>query len=288
MSPQVYDGVPPGFKGDARPAVEADSRNRLIRSVAVFSLLFTVAYLVWRVVGSTIDLGVWWVSLPLFVTEVHNALGLTLYTLSLWSVDDAPQPVPASVKPFEIAVLIPTYNEPDGALLPSIAAAVALKPVHETWVLDDGKRPAVRKLAADLGARYLTRPTNEGAKAGNLNHALEHVDADIIAVLDADHVPLPEFLINTLDYFNDPEMAVVQTPQDFYNRDSFENEPVGDDRYFNEESVFYRVVGPGKNIWGAAFWCGTCALVRTEALRSGRRRRDRDPYGRHPHHDSNA
>ena len=107
-----------------------------------------------------------------------------------------------------VAVLIPTYNETEEILLPTIAAAVALQPLHETWVLDDGDRPWVDALAHELGARYLTRPTHEHAKAGNLNHALEVIDADFIAVLDADHVALPGLLTQTLGYFSDPQPGV--------------------------------------------------------------------------------
>jgi cellulose synthase (UDP-forming) len=129
-------------------------------------------------------------------------------------------------------------------------------------------------MAASLGARYLAREQNDHAKAGNLNNALEYIDADLLAILDADHVAMPGFLANTIGYFDDPKIAVVQTPQDFYNVDSFEH---GRNRSwfwrerrdvsFNEQRLFYRAIQPGKNRWGAAFWCGTNAVVRAAALR---------------------
>ena len=122
-----------------------------------------------------------------------------------------------------VAVLIPTYNEGPEILVPTIAAAVALEPAHETWVLDDGERPEIAELAASLGARYLARPTHEHAKAGNVNHALGVIDAEIMAFLDADHVAAPDFLRATLGYFADQRVALVQTPQDFYNVTSFEH-----------------------------------------------------------------
>jgi cellulose synthase (UDP-forming) len=87
-------------------------------------------------------------------------------------------------------------------------------------------------------------------------------------VLDADHVPTSAFLRATLPYFDDPAVAFVQTPQDFYNLDSFEHQRRRTGAVFNEEAVFYRVIAPAKNRWQAPFWCGTCALVRTAALRS--------------------
>jgi cellulose synthase (UDP-forming) len=249
------------------PAPESRERRLLIRLIALLAILVTLAYLTWRLTA-TINLAWWWISLPLFIVEVHNGLGLVLYTIALWDVDpDEAEtgPIPRGLR---VAVLIPTYNEPPDVLLPTIAAAVALEPRHETWVLDDGQRDEVRGLAEMLGARYLSRPDNRHAKAGNLNHALGVIKADIIGVLDADHVPTARFLRALLPYFVDPEVAFVQSPQDFYNLESFEHQRRWNGQIFNEESVFYRVIAPAKNRWNAPFWCGTCALVRVDALRS--------------------
>lgn len=257
----------PAFPGAERPAPETASRRRLIHAVSVAALALTLGYLVWRALF-TIDLSFWWVALPLLLLELHNALGLGLFTVALWDVDAGPRVEPRDRTDARLAVLIPTFNEPESVLLPTIAAAVALEPAHETWVLDDGRRPAIAKLARDLSARYLTRPDNEHAKAGNLNHALEVIDADLVAVLDADHIARADLLRHTLAYFDDPQVALVQTPQDFYNLDSFEHQGRGGARLFNEQSVFYRVIAAAKNRWSAAFWCGTSAVLRVEALRS--------------------
>lgn len=257
----------PAFPGAERPAPETGSRKRLIHSVSVAALVVTFAYLVWRTLF-TIDLGYWWVAVPLLLLEAHNALGLGMFTVALWDVDAGPRVESRDRSDARIAVLIPTYDEPESVLLPTIAAAVALEPAHETWVLDDGRRPEIARLAKDLSARYLTRPTNEHAKAGNLNHAFEVIDADLVAVLDADHIARKDLLRHTLAYFDDPRVALVQTPQDFYNLDSFEHQVRGGSRLFNEQSVFYRVIAAAKNRWSAAFWCGTSAVLRVEALRS--------------------
>ncbi len=254
--------------GTGIPAAESFLRRTGIRAIALLALAVTTAYLAWRIVA-TVDLAVWWVSIPLIVLEVHAALGLVLFTFSLWDVDRRPETRDVTETQARIAVLVPTYNESLDILTPTVAAAVAMRVDHETWVLDDGDRPAVAKLAADLGARYLTRPDHAHAKAGNLNHALGVIDADFIAVLDADHVAERDFLVRTLGYFDDPGVALVQTPQEFYNTDSFEHQPdhrAETDR-FHEQALFYRVLQPGKNRWNAAFWCGTGAVVRVAALR---------------------
>lgn len=278
--PQSFDGRLPTFPGSALPLRESFRRTLLIRVVALVALGSGLLYLGWRAVA-TVDLMVWWVSIPLLLFELHAFIGLTLFTFSLWDVHAQPparrietlaaMPEIAGSAP-QIVVLIPTFNEEREILLPTIAAAVALRPTHETWVLDDGDRPWVAALAADLGARYLTRPEHTHAKAGNLNHALGVLDADFLAVLDADHVAAPDFLHHTLGYFDDPRVALVQTPQDFYNRDSFEHNiqsrgDVGEYAAYHEQALFYRLLQPGKNRWGGAFWCGTGAVVRAAALR---------------------
>jgi cellulose synthase (UDP-forming) len=257
----------PIFRDGSLPAPESAARRALIHGVALLAIAVTIAYLAWRL-GGTISAQWWWVAIPLFVVEVHNAFGLALYTVALWRVDAQPHTTGERPPRARVAILIPTYNEPPDVILPTIAAAVALKPAHETWVLDDGKREEIRALAETLGARYLTRPDNKHAKAGNLNHALGHIEAEIIGVLDADHVPTARFLTALLPYFHDPQLAFVQSPQDFYNLESFEHQRRWNGQIFNEEAVFYRVIAPAKNRWQAPFWCGTCALVRVEALRS--------------------
>lgn len=117
-------------------------------------------------------------------------------------------------------------------------------------------------MALEVGAKYVTRPEHTHAKAGNLNHALKSVTTELVAVFDADHTPRPEFLSHTIGYFADPAVAVVQTPQEFYNLDSFEHFGA-----LHEESLFYRVIQAGKGQKGAAFWCGTNAVLRAAALR---------------------
>ncbi len=256
------------------PLAESSLRQWSIRALALLALSVSVAYLVWRA-GWTVAVDVWWVSLPLLFMEIHAAIGLALFTFSLWDVDRRPTVRDVTATDARIAVLIPTYNEGIEVLMPTVAAAIAMRVSHETWVLDDGDRPAVADLARTLGAHYLARPSHEHAKAGNVNHALRFVDAQFVAILDADHVASPDFLVHTLGYFDDPGIALVQTPQEFYNVDSFEHEAGGVPRStgdagrvdrFHEQALFYRVLQPGKNRWGGAFWCGTGAVIRTSAL----------------------
>jgi cellulose synthase/poly-beta-1,6-N-acetylglucosamine synthase-like glycosyltransferase len=267
--------LPPILTSPDHPAPESPSTKWRIRTIAIAALVMSVLYLGWRM-AFTLNLSAWWISIPQLLLEFHATVGLALFTFSLWDVDSVPPAPACTVPPGRIAVLIPTYNESTDVLLPTVAAAAALEPAHQTWVLDDGNRPAVRRLAAQLGVNYLARTDRTGAKAGNVNHALTVVEADFVAILDADHVAGRDFLTHTLGYFADPEVAFVQTPQDFYNVDSFEHETrrrgwrgarAAGHQAFSEQALFYRVLQPGKNRWKAAFWCGTGAVVRMEALR---------------------
>ena len=86
-----------------------------------------------------------------------------------WNV--SPPKRPPAPRNLSVDFFIPTYNEPYEVLSLTIAGAVAADHPHETYVLDDGKRPWVRRLCQRLGATYITRDGNAGAKAGNINHA---------------------------------------------------------------------------------------------------------------------
>ncbi|MDZ7675763.1 MAG: glycosyltransferase [Acidimicrobiales bacterium] len=244
----------------------------MIRGSAVAALVIGTLYLGWRLTG-TLNGDAITLSAAMWVLEVHAWAGLALFTFSLWDVDATPTPL-NDLPDLRAAVLIPTYDEPVEILLPTVAAALALQPAHDTWVLDDGDRPHVAALAHQFGARYLARADRTGAKAGNINDALPVVEADLVAILDADHVPAPDFLLRTLPYFTDPDVALVQTPQDFYNETSFEHVHVNDrtgkraSRVYSEQAVFNREIQPGKNRWNGALWSGTGAVVRVAALDS--------------------
>ena len=110
--------TPNSFPDGALPAPESSARKLLIRGVALIALAETAVYLLWRL-GGTIDPAWWWISIPLFVVEVHNAFGLALYTLALWDLDPVAPPTDGIPPGLRVAVLIPTYNEPTEVLLPT-------------------------------------------------------------------------------------------------------------------------------------------------------------------------
>lgn len=160
-----------------------------------------------------------------------------------------------------IDVLITTYGEPLDVIERTVRAALALRGEHGTYVCDDAGAPEVRALAERLGARYFDREGNSGAKAGNVNAALSRTSAQYFAIFDADFVPSPAFLEETMPFFAAPEVAFVQTPQVYGNIRGFISRASA---YM--QTVFYSLTQPGKNRFNAAFCVGTNVVFRRAAI----------------------
>ena len=160
-----------------------------------------------------------------------------------------------------VDVFITTYGEDLATIRRTVTAAVAMQGEHSTWVLDDGRSDDVRDLAAEMGARYLRRPNGNGAKAGNVNHALSIAKSEYFAIFDADFVPEPTFLHETVPFFATPDVSFVQTPQTYGNTHNLISRGAG---YM--QAVFYRYIQPGRNRFNAAFCVGTNVIFRRAAI----------------------
>ena len=240
-----------------------DRHERALRVVAALALLWGAAYLTWRIGWSWADANPFLFA-ALLVCELFGLWSLAIQSWFSHTRPRSERPDPARVDGLSVDLYICTYNEPIDVLQATLIGASSVTYPHTTYVLDDGRRPEVHELALTHGAKYLTRADNQHAKAGNINAALPRTDGDLVFVLDADHVPMPDSLDATVGYFDDPKLAVVQSPHDFYNQDSVQHYGVGR----HEQSVFFRVTSPGKDRHGAAFWCGSAAVLRREALLS--------------------
>jgi cellulose synthase (UDP-forming) len=164
-------------------------------------------------------------------------------------------------------ILVPTGDEPVDLLRNTLMAAKSVRGVGAVWLLDDGCREERRALATELGVAYVARADRDHDRAGALNNALKHCKAEFIALFDGDHAPAPEFLERTLGYFADEKLAFVQTPQDYFNIDSFQHRSRRDQgEVWHEQALFFRVIQPGKDRWNATFFCGSCSLLRRAAL----------------------
>lgn len=230
-----------------------------LRVFAVCALLWGVGYLTWRI-GWSGEGANPVVFAMLLVTEVYGLWALG--TLAWYSWSRPPAVRPATTPGRKVDVYVCTYDEASEVVAATLAGCRALTYPHTTYLLDDGRRPEMEELARVAGARYLTRPDNSHAKAGNINAALPRTEGELVLMLDADHVPMPDALDAMVGYFDDERVALVQSPHDFFNHDSVQHYVVGR----HEQSLFYRVVCPGKDRHGAAYWCGSAALLRQQAL----------------------
>lgn len=234
----------------------------LIRVLAVLSVILGVNYVVWRWLES-INWDAWWIAVPLVVAETYSLIDTIFFAITMWRARE--RQGPKSPPSGSVDVFITTYNEPVALVRNTAQAAKAIAYPHETWILDDGDRPEMRAAAQELGIGYITRSEDwtgkpRHAKAGNLNNALFSTDGEFMLILDADQVPDPMILHRTLGYFaDDPKVALVQTPQWFINVD--EADPLG-----SQAPLFYGPIQQGKDGWNAAFFCGSNAVLRREAL----------------------
>jgi cellulose synthase (UDP-forming) len=239
-------------------------------------LILTGRYLLWRSL-STLNLtdplnGVF--SVGLFGLEMLILVSSTIQLVFMLNAKDRRREadrlsvdvVNGNFTP-SVDILIPTYNEPNFILKRTVIGCQALEYRHKkVYLLDDTKRPEVKQLAEELGCEYLTRPDNLYAKAGNLNHAIDLTQGDLIAVFDADFVPTKNFLTRTVGFFQDSQVALVQTPQSFYNADPIARNLGLDDVLTPEEEVFYRQIQPLRDAAGSVICSGTSFVICRRAL----------------------
>ncbi|HVO19969.1 MAG TPA: glycosyltransferase [Anaeromyxobacter sp.] len=237
-------------------------RVAVFRVLAVLTLITGGAYLAWRW-GYSLNTAALWFALPMAAAETYAYLNTVLFVFMMWRPRRRVAPPP--LEGVTVDVFITTYNEPVELLRLTVEAALAIDwPQLKVHLLDDGARPEMRALCAEVGCGYITRGEEwEGkprhAKAGNVNNALMETEGEFILILDADQIPDPRIVRSIIGYFRDPRLAFVQTPQHFYNL------PPGDP-FGTDAPLFYGPIMQGKDGWDAAFFCGSNAILRREAL----------------------
>ncbi len=128
-----------------------------------------------------------------------------------------------------VTVQLPLFNERFVVerLLDAVCAFDWPKDKLEIQVLDDSTDDTVAITAAKVAAlraegfdvKHLHRVDRTGYKAGALEAAMDEARGDYLAVFDADFVPNPDFLRETVDYFTDESVGFVQTRWTYLNRE---------------------------------------------------------------------
>ena len=250
-------------------------RGRFI-TLMLIALSITVSsrYVYWRTtttldLESTSDLVF---GMLLLFAELFSYLVLILgYVQLAWPIRRSPIPLNSDASTWPtVDVYIPTYNEALSVVRATILAAKAMdwpEAKLRVYVLDDGRRNEFRDFAQRAGVGYIIRSDNAHAKAGNINNALKQTSGEFVAIFDCDHVPTRSFLQMTMGWLvRDPDMAFVQTPHHFNSPDPFERNLNTFRAVPNEGELFYGVIQPGNDTWNAAYFCGSCAVIRREAF----------------------
>lgn len=184
-----------------------------------------------------------------------------------------------------VDICICSYKEDVSEIVDTIVACQRVEYpnglVH-VYLLDDGRRKELDDACEDLfrsgllrhPLTYVDRPTNEGKKAGNINHWLdkfEHESGEFFIILDADMQPFPDMMDILMGHFlglskaERERCAYVQAPQWYRNYN-------GKRRWFDvfniSEFFFYRVLQPANSTWGCTVYVGCCALWRRQAIES--------------------
>jgi len=263
------------------PHLNRDNRWVRLAMIGVLSI-FWARYMLWRFVDTTLPipmptgLGLWiWFC---FFIEILVSIESLIFYITLMRHSDRTaqadkyEKALRGLSPTElptIDVFLPTYNEEIQVIERSILGCLHLdwpKEKLKVWVLDDGKRDWVQDFCEEVGAGYVRRKEWVHAKAGNLNHAFEVTSGEFIAVFDADFVPFRNFLYRTVGFFVDPKVAILQTPQHFFNKDYVQSNLHLYDSTPDDQRLFFDVMMPARDGWDAAFWCGSCSLTRRVAM----------------------
>jgi cellulose synthase (UDP-forming) len=168
----------------------------------------------------------------------------------------------------DVDIYLPICGEPIDVIRNTWIRVFELVQAYPGWtqayVLDDGADREAEVLAASFGFTYVIRPERgRMRKAGNMRYAFSQTSSEFIVIFDADFAPRPDFLAETLPYFDDRRLGILQTPQFFRTR----HRQTWVERAGNAvQEVFYRNIQVARDHYGAAVCCGTCAVYRRKAL----------------------
>ncbi len=171
-----------------------------------------------------------------------------------------------------VTIQLPIYNEKYVVerLLDAITKFDFPKEKMEIQILDDStddtteiilrKLEVLRPLALDI--KLIHRENRIGYKAGALDHGFQSAKGDFIAIFDADFVPSPDFLKNTLAYFTNDQVGVVQTRWGHLNKNYSlltKLQAFGLDAHFSIEQTARNHAGSFINFNGTCgVWRKTC------------------------------
>jgi cellulose synthase (UDP-forming) len=244
-------------------------RKRGQQIIIALTLFLYGRYLLWRGLY-TLNANDWaslLLSLAVYAAEAYAFVQVVLFAYHGWSPLNR-KPVRVRTYP-TVDIFVTVVNEPLAILRRTLIGCLHQaypRERYRIYVLDDGQQEATKALAESLNCGYIRRATRSHAKAGNLNHALPLTSGEMVAIFDVDHVPTTSFLKDTVGFFEDRQVAFVQTPHHFHNADVFQKNLQLEGVLKNEQALFYRVLQAGRDRHNSAFFAGSCGIFRRRVL----------------------
>ncbi|MBI5316727.1 MAG: glycosyltransferase [Nitrospirae bacterium] len=245
-------------------------QHRGRKLVLTVSLFLYARYMLWRLLYTipTDDIAAMVLGSVVYFAELYGLCQFCFYTYQSWSPTERTPP-PITTYP-TVDIMVTVVDEPLSILRQTLLSCLAQEYPRDrftVYVLDDGHRVETQQLADSLGCEYIRRPDKpRHAKAGNLNHALHVTHGELVAIFDVDHIPARTFLKDTVGFFDDPKVAIVQTPHHFYNPDIFQRNLRVGDEVKNEQALFFRSLQAGRDTHNSAFFAGSSGLLRRQPL----------------------
>ncbi len=179
--------------------------------------------------------------------------------------------VPAAELPF-VSIHVPCYNEPPQMMIQTLNALAKLDyPYYEVIVIDNNTRDPtiwqpVQAHCQTLGAQFCFYHESPlaGFKAGALNFALRQTaeEAEVIAVIDSDYLVHPLWLHDLAPQFVNPQIAIVQAPQDYHDGE----ENIFKSMCYSEYRGFFYIGMVTRNERNAIIQHGTMTMIRRNVL----------------------
>lgn len=168
-----------------------------------------------------------------------------------------------------ISVQVPTFNDP--IALRCVKKCMEFdypKKLFEIIIVDDSTNKKTQKILKKLSVenpgfiKYIHRDNRFGYKPGALKNAMKITKGEILVIFDSDWIPRKDFLRKIIEPFSDPKVAIVQTRQGFYNKDT--NWITRFAAY--TLMVYHTIIMPINNKINCVFFCGTAGALKRKAF----------------------
>ncbi len=238
-----------------------------------------LVYLSWLVMNLNYDNLL--ISIPFGLVQILTFFIVSISVINNWSSTYRKDRLQKSVTP-DVGVVIPTYGEIIQIIEPTVLSL--LNSNYEgkiVIVLSNDERSQKKENQLQMleerinnllisqnykGERvfYLRHSSpHDQAKAGNLNQAMEyikerHPEIELLITEDADEIAYADFVDAVVGYFENPQVAYVQTIKQSLTHPS--------DPFGNQDLMFYCRTAASRDACNSMFSCGSGVMWRIRAL----------------------